>query len=156
MGEKKPTSEELQVEVLELRKLADRLKKHAEELPSVRRNWRSWCSGRSAVRLRPNPDASPPVIASSAYARFLIGGLHGRIVERSLARTAFLARLLFLPPFRPACFLSCCNTSPGGWGHPAFVGRDGNDFLPLSPCPACSLSSSDPRPTRGRDYAPSG
>jgi hypothetical protein len=32
MGEKKPTSEELQVEVRELRKLADRLKKHAEEL----------------------------------------------------------------------------------------------------------------------------
>jgi hypothetical protein len=32
MGEKKPTSEELQVEVLELRKLADRLKKHAQEL----------------------------------------------------------------------------------------------------------------------------
>lgn len=32
MGENKPTSEELQVEVLELRKLADRLKKHAEEL----------------------------------------------------------------------------------------------------------------------------
>jgi hypothetical protein len=32
MGEKKPTSEELQVEVLKLRKLADRLKKRADEL----------------------------------------------------------------------------------------------------------------------------
>jgi hypothetical protein len=32
MGEKKPTSEELRVEVLELRRLADRLKKQAEEL----------------------------------------------------------------------------------------------------------------------------
>jgi hypothetical protein len=32
MVEKKPTSEQLQAEVLELRKLADRLKKQAEEL----------------------------------------------------------------------------------------------------------------------------
>ena len=32
MGEKRPTSEELQVEVLELRRLADRSKKQAEEL----------------------------------------------------------------------------------------------------------------------------
>jgi hypothetical protein len=32
MGEKKPTSEELRAEVLELRKLADRLKKQAQEL----------------------------------------------------------------------------------------------------------------------------
>jgi len=32
MVEKKPTSEQLQAEVLELRKLVDRLKKQAEEL----------------------------------------------------------------------------------------------------------------------------
>jgi hypothetical protein len=32
MGETRPTSEKLRIEVLELRKLADRLKKHAEEL----------------------------------------------------------------------------------------------------------------------------
>ena len=65
-----------------------------------------------------------------------------RLDQPWLSLIECLTLLLCPPPLCPACFLSCCNPSPGGWGHRA-SGSDGNN-LPFNLCPA---SGGNPSPT---------